>query len=341
MNITKKIVSLALCATLALSAFAGCGASASSAASSAASQAASSLSAAAEAGQTEYHVGLVQLVEHPSLDEIREAITTELSAKADEAGITVTVDYQNGQGDATTLNTICQQFVADDVDLIIAIATGAAQTAAAVAPADMPVLFAAVTDPVGAGLVENPDAPEANVTGTSDPVAVADIFKLAGTLTPDAKNFGLLYCTSEDNSASVIASAKSYLDENGLTYVEGAVTAVGDVQTVTENLVGKVDAIFIPIDNTVASAMTAVAAIANKAGVPVYVSADSMVNDGGLATVGINFTDLGHQTGDMAAQLLTGTPVSEVPVRAISGTSVTVNEETASAVGVDVSAYLG
>lgn len=331
----KKLIAATLCAALALATLAGCGSTTAS------SAADSALSAAAQEGKTEFTVGLIQLSEHPSLDEIRTAITAEFEAKQAEYGITVTVNYQNGQGDSTTINTICQQFVADGVDLIVAIATPAAQAAVAAAPADLPVVFSAVTDPIAAGLVENIDVPEANVTGTSDAIPVDRIFALAGELTPDAKNFGLLYCTGEDNSAAVIAQTKTYLDANGMTYVDGAVTAVGDVQTVTTNLVGKVDAIYIPIDNTVASAMSAVAEIANKAGVPVYVSADSMVADGGLATVGINYTDLGTKTADMALEILSGKPVSEVPVEVLTDNAVTVNSETAAAIGVDVSRYVG
>lgn len=332
-------LSLTLAAALSVLAFTGCGASsASSAASSGAAQ--SAVASAAASGKKEVTVGLVQLTEHPSLDEIREAICAEFDAAAADYDLVVKVDYKNGQGDSSTINTICQKFVNDKVDLIVAIATPAAQAAVAAAPADMPVIFSAVSDPLSAGIVTDLEHPEANVTGTSDPVAVGQIFALANELTPQAKNFGLLYCTSEDNSASVIAEAKEYMDGNGLTYVDGAVSTVGDVQTVVSNLVGKVDAIFIPIDNTVASAMTAVAEIANQAKIPVYVSADSMVHDGGLATVGINFTDLGTQTADMALQVLSGTPVSEVPVRVMKEDAVTVNTETAELLGVDVSKYV-
>ncbi|MEG0803557.1 MAG: ABC transporter substrate-binding protein [Pygmaiobacter sp.] len=326
----KKYGIFALCALLLAATLAGCGS---------ASSVASDTSAAVSSGENVLQIGLVQLAEHPSLDEIRESITNELYDSAANYNLKLEIDYQNGQNDASTINTICQQFVADGKDLIIAIATPAAQAAAAAAPAEIPVVFSAVTDPVAAGLVEHPDAPEANITGTSDAIPVDKIFKLAAELTPDAKNFGLLYCTSEDNSAAVLAQAKAYLDANGMTYEETGVASISDVQTATTTLVGKVDAIFVPIDNTIALAMPAVSEIANKAGVPVYVSADTMVRDGGLATVGINYTALGKETADMVLKILSGTPISKVPVAVLSENAVVVNSETADLLGVDVSKY--
>lgn len=285
-------------------------------------------------------VGLIQLVEHPSLDEIRTAITARFEEKAAENGLEVEISYQNAQNDTSTINTICQQFVASQVDIIVAIATPAAQGAAAAAEnTGIPVVFSAVTDPVSAGLVENMDAPEGNITGTSDAIPVEKIFALAQELTPEAKSFGLIYNTSEDNSLSVIVEVKAYLDANGLSYTEGAVTSAADIQTSARNLLGRCDAIFAPIDNTVASAMGVLADEAIQVGKPVYVAADSMVADGGLATVGVNYTNLGSQTADMALKILTGTPVQEVPVEVLRDNAVVVNTETAEAIGVDVSKY--
>lgn len=285
-------------------------------------------------------VGLIQLVEHPSLDEIRTAITARFEEKAAENGLAVEINYQNAQNDTSTINTICQQFVASGVDVIIAIATPAAQGAAAAAEnTGIPVVFSAVTDPVSAGLVENMDAPEGNITGTSDAIPVEKIFTLAQELTPDVQSFGLIYNTSEDNSLSVIAEVKDYLDGKGISYTEGAVTSAADVQTSARNLLGRCDAVFAPIDNTVASAMGVLADEAIQAGKPVYVAADSMVADGGLATVGVNYTNLGSQTADMALKILTGTPVSQVPVEVLRDNAVVVNPDTAAAIGVDVSKY--
>ena len=332
----KKLLSLILCAAMIL-ALTGCAQGGSSSQESAQT---SSQGEAVPAGAKEVTVGLIQLMEHPSLDEIRAAIEARIQEQAGEYGLSVEIQYQNAQNDTSTINTICQQFVGNKVDAIVAIATPAAQGAAtAVAGTDIPVIFSAVTDPAAAGLVENLEAPEGNITGTSDAIPVEKIFELAAELTPDAESFGLIYNTGEVNSVSVIDETKAYLDAQGISYTEASVASTGDVQTAAQTLLSKCDAIFAPIDNTVASAMGVLADEAIKAGKPVYVAADSMVNDGGLATVGVNYTNLGTQTADMLLKVLTGTPVCEVPVEVLKENAVVVNEETAAAIGVDFSKY--
>ncbi len=284
-----------------------------------------------------YKVGLLQLVEHPSLDEIRTAIEAELADKG--YGDVIKIDYVNGQNDATTMNTAAQKFVSDGDDAIIAIATNAAQSVAA-ATQDIPIIFSAVTDPVLAELVSDLSAPDGNVTGVSDYIDVAAIFDLAEELTPDVQTYGFIYNMGEVNSVSVIEQAKAYLDGKGIAYEEAFVTNIGEVTTAAQSLVGKVDALFLPIDNTVASAMSNVADIANANQIPVYTAADSMVNDGGLATAGVNYTQLGKQTADMLIRILIdGESVADNPVEVLTEYSVTVNPETAAAIGVDVSAY--
>jgi len=303
-------------------------------------EAAPSSGSPSSGGAKEVTVGLIQLMEHPSLDEIREAITARLAEKAAENGLAVSVNYQNGQGNPSTINTICQQFVANKVDVIVAIATPAAQGAAAAAEnSGIPVVFSAVTDPVAAGLVESLDAPGGNITGTSDAIPVEKIFALAEELTPGVASYGLIYNTSEDNSLSVIADVKAYLDGKNIPYQDGPVTTPGEVQTAARNLLENCGAVFAPIDNTVASAMAVLADEAIKAKKPVYVAADSMVADGGLATVGVNYTNLGSQTADMVVKILTGTPAGEIPVEVLRDNAIVVNPETAAAIGVDVSRY--
>lgn len=342
----KKIISLALCFMLTLS-FAACGNTTASSTESAApeqsSETASESSVSEEAPEAETEtvaktVGLIQLVEHPSLDEIRVAITKQLEDKAAENGMEITVSYQNAQNDMSMINSICRQFVDDKVDVIIAIATPAAQ-GAATATKDIPVIFSAVTDPVAAGLVDDLANPTGNVTGTSDAIDVAKIFELANELTPGIKKFGFIYNKGEANSVSVIGQAAEYLGTQGIEVSEKSVTSAGEVQQTARVLFESCDAVFAPIDNTVASAMQVLADEAKTAGKPVYVAADSMVNDGGLATVGVNYTQLGIQTADMALKALSGTAVAEIPVEVLTETSVIVNEETAAALGVDVSAY--
>ena len=280
-------------------------------------------------------VGLIQLVEHPSLDEIREAIEARLESAGAEYGLTVNVTYQNAQNDQSMINSICRQFVNDKVDAIIAIATPAAQ-GAATATKDIPVIFSAVTDPVSAGLVENMDAPEGNVTGTSDAIDVAKIFELADELTPGIQKIGFIYNKGEVNSVSVIKQAGAYLDGKNIAYEEKTVTTAGEVQQTARALFETCDAVFAPIDNTVASAMNVLADEAIAVGKPVYVAADSMVNDGGLATVGVNYTQLGEQTADMALKALSGIAVSEIPVEILKETTRVINKETAAALGINV-----
>lgn len=289
-------------------------------------------------GTATYKVGLLQLMEHTSLDQIRNAIQDEIDAAG--YGDVIQLDYVNGQNDASTMNTAAQKFVANGDDAIIAIATNAAQSVAA-ATSDIPIIFSAVTDPVAAGLVADNGAPDANITGISDYIDVAAIFGMAEELTPDVKTYGFVYNMAEPNSVSVISNAKAYLDSKNIAYTEAFVTNIGEVTTAVQSLVGKVDALFLPIDNTVASAMSNVADIANANGIPVYTAADSMVIDGGLATAGVNYTQLGKQTADMLIRILIdGETVAENPVEVLTEYSVTVNEETANAIGVDVSKYL-
>lgn len=282
-------------------------------------------------------IGVIQLVQHPSLNEIYDAFADELKVLGyDESK--VRIDYQNGQGEAGIINSACQKFVGDQVDLIVAIATPAAQSAAA-ATADIPIVFSAVTDPVGAGLVGEGmlGTPDANSTGTSDAIPTDRIFDLADELTPGIKTYGFVYNNGETNSVTVIAEAKQVLESRGVAYVEATVTGSGEVTTAVQSLVGKVDAIFVPIDNTVATAMPNLSQIAIDAKLPVYVAADSLVADGGLGTVGVNYTQLGRQTARMAVKALEGAPIGQIPVEVLDEFSVTVNAETAAALGVDVS----
>lgn len=333
----KKIFAAILALSLLLTACSGASSSAPAPSSQPEAASSSQEAPSASSGET-LKIGLVQMMEHPSLDEIREAFLAELKAQGYDDS-KVVIDYQNGQGDMGTLNTIAQKFVGDGVDMIVAIATPAAQAAAA-ATDSTPIIFSAVTDPVDAGLVSDLEAPDRNLTGTSDAIPVDRIFALADELTPGIKTYGLLYNNGESNSVSVIRDVKVALNAAGIAFEEATVINSSEVTTAAQSLVGKVDAIFSPIDNTVAYAMPNLAQIAIEAKLPVYVAADSMVNDGGLATVGVNYNQLGKQTAQMAAEVLSGKPVSEVPVQVLSEYATVVNPDTAAAIGVDVSKYV-
>jgi len=280
-------------------------------------------------------IGIVQIVEHPSLNTIRESFVQELDKQGFKDGEKVVIDYQNAQGDQTNLKTICQKFVNNKYDLIIAIATPSAQAAVGETK-DIPIVFSACTDPVGSGLVSNLEKPGQNVTGTSDAVSAQKIMELAQRITPDIKTVGALYTSSETNSVSVVNDLKDYAAKNGLTVIEATVTNSSEVQQAVSSLVGKVDAVFSPIDNTVASAMPLVAQVANKAKKPVYVGADSMVKDGGLATFGINYTILGQETAQMAVEILNGKKAGEISVKTMTDMDIYVNKDTAAAIGITI-----
>lgn len=278
-------------------------------------------------------IGIVQIVEHPSLNTIRESFIAHLAENGYVDGKNIRIDYQNAQNEQTNLNTICQKFKSDKKDLVVAIATPSAMAAAGVLT-DIPVLFSACTDPVGSGLVTSLEKPGGNVTGTSDAVSASKIMELAKRITPGIKTIGALYNSSESNSIAVINELKEYAAENGMEVIEGTVTNTSEVQQVTQSLASKVDAIFSPIDNTIAAAMPIVSQVAENAKVPVYVGADSMVADGGLATYGINYIELGKETADMAIEILNGGNPGEMPVRTISEVEIYVNKKTADAIGI-------
>lgn len=282
-----------------------------------------------------FKIGIVQIVEHPSLNTIRESFIAQLAEKGFKDGVNIKIDYQNAQGDQINLKTICQKFVGDNSDLIVAIATPSAQAAAG-ETSKIPVLFSAVTDPLSAGLVVSLDKPGSNVTGTSDAVSAEKIMELAKRITPGIKKIGALYNSSETNSISVVNDLKKYAAKNGMEVIEGTVTNSSEVQQVTQSLVGQVDAVFSPIDNTIASAMPVVAQVADAAKKPVYVGADSMVKDGGLATYGINYTILGQETANMAVEILGGKNPGDMPVKTMTDMDIYVNKDTAKAIGITI-----
>lgn len=280
-------------------------------------------------------VGIVQIMEHPSLNTIRESMIDELAELGFAEHERIIIDYQDAQGDQTNLKTICQKFANHEYDLIVAIATPSAQAAAG-ETTTIPVLFSACTDPVGSGLVDSLEKPGKNVSGTSDAVSAEQIMELAMQITPDIKKIGALYNSSETNSVSVINDLKAYADRNGMTVIDATVTNSSEVQQAVQSLVGKVDAVFSPIDNTVASAMPVVAQVTRKAKIPMYVGADSMVKEGGLATYGVNYVTLGRETARMAAEILGGKKVGDLPVVMITDFEIYLNLETAEAIGVTI-----
>lgn len=277
-------------------------------------------------------VAIVQYVEHASLDTIRESTIKALEEQGFVDGENIVIDYQNAQADQSNLNSIASKFVGEDVDVIVAIATPAAQSMAA-ATSEIPIIFSAVTDPVAAKLVNDLEHPTGNVTGTSDAIPVDQVFELCNELTPDVQTFGFLYTASEVNSQAVVEEAKVLTREYGFAYEESTITATNELQQAAEILASKVDAIYVPIDNVIASAMPVLAEVGRDMKVPVYVGADSMVADGGYATIGINYEDLGAKTGEMVAEVLNGKKTEELPVQVLDNFYKVINKTTAKAIG--------
>ena len=280
-----------------------------------------------------YTVAIVQQLDHSSLDEIRTAIEAQLKALAAEKNIAINITYDNGQNDASMLNQIGTQVVADGVDMIIPIATTAAQIMVTCADgADIPVVYAAVSDPEGNGLTGID-----TVTGTSDALNTPFILDMMLAADPDIQTVGLLYSNSEPNSEKPIAEAKAYLDAKGIAYLEKTGNNAGEIQAAASDLAGRVDAVFTPTDNAVMAAEAAVVEVLNAAGIPHYAGADSFVTAGAFATCGVNYTELGTKTADIAFDILLGGEVGDFHV--MEGGIITVNTETAAAVGLDYSAF--
>ena len=355
----KKALAMVLAAAMSLS-LAACGSGAASSASAASAAGSTPAAPAAEeknsqvefsaidtpaaAEGTVYKVGIVKYVDDASLDQIESAIQAELDAKGQELGVTFDyADYtKNGQADSTTLNQIASDLVADNVDVIIPIATPAAlimQTATE--ENQIPVVFSAVSDPVSAGLVSSLDAPGSNVTGTSDALNVEAIIDLMLAANPDLKKLGLLYDQGQDSSKSAIASAEAYCKEKGIEVVEKTGTTNDEVALAADALIAAgVDAVFTPTDNTV---MTAELAIYEKfvdAKIPHYAGADSFALNGAFCGYGVNYVTLGTATADIVVDILVnGADPATTPVQIMSSGIAMVNTETAEAIGLDYSAF--
>lgn len=305
-------------------------------------------SAAAEETPVEaekiYKVGIVKYVDDASLDQIEQSIQAELDKKGAELGVTFDyADYtKNGQADSTTLNQIAADLIADGVDVIIPIATPAALIMQAATEENaIPVVFSAVSDPVGAGLVDSLEAPGSNITGTSDALNVEAVIDLMLAANPDLKKLGLLYDQGQDASKSAIAAAKAYCEAKGIETIEKTGTTNDELALAADALIAaKVEAVFTPTDNTV---MTAELAIYEKfvdAKIPHYAGADSFALNGAFCGYGVNYVTLGTSTADIAVDVLVnGAQPASTPVQIMSSGIATVNTEVASAIGLDYSAF--
>ena len=308
----KKLLALTLTAIMALSLLSGCGAK-----------------------DDTYQIGVLQLTQHAALDAANEGFIAALDA----SGIKYEVDQQNASGDQTTCVTVADKFVNDKKDLIYTIATPAAQAVAG-ATSDIPVVGSAITDYVEAGLVNSNDAPGGNITGSSDMNPIDAQLDLLMQLVPAAKTIGVFYSADEDNSVLQADLFTTAAEAKGLTVEKFTISNSNEIQTVVQSMEGKVDACWIPTDNKLAAGMATVAMIANEIKLPVICGESNMVNEGGLATYGLDYYQLGYLAGEMAVDILkNGKKPAEMPIQFLPADKceLTVNEETAKAIGIDVS----
>lgn len=278
-------------------------------------------------------VAIVQQLDHSSLDEIRLAVEAELDRQAKETGVSVSYTEFNGRNDTTLLNQIGAQVVSDGYDLIIPIATTAAQCMVTAAEGkDIPIVYAAISDPASAGLTGL-----SNVTGTSDALNTTFLLDMMLAVQPEVKTVGLLYSKSEINSEMPIAEAKAYLDSKGIACLEKNGNTADEIIAAANDLVGRVDAVFTPTDNVVMASEAAISEALNNAGIPHYTGADSFVQSGAFATCGVNYTELGTYTAAMAMDILAGGAVPEFHV--MDGGIITVNKASAARLGLDYSVF--
>ena len=286
-------------------------------------------------GEEKIKIGVLQQLEHVALDQAREGFIQALADNGFKDGENIALDIQNAQADQSNLQTMADRLVSEENDIILAIATGAAQTVAGKTK-DIPILITAVTDPVDAGLVNSMENPGTNVSGTSDASPMAEQIDLMLQLSSDVKTVGVLYTSSEDNSVLQVSQLKPILAAKNLEIVEQTVTNSNDVQQATQSLVNKCDAIYIPTDNVLASSIALVASVANDAKVPVIVGESGMVTGGGFATIGIDYFNLGYQTGEMAVRILNGEDVSTMKVETQKDFAYTINGDVAEILGITI-----
>ena len=285
-------------------------------------------------------IGILQLVEHDALDSSYRGFVDGLKEYGYEDGKNIIIDYQNAQGEQANCVTIAQKFVNDKSDLILAIATPAAQAVANITK-DIPILITAVTDPADSKLVKDNNAPGGNVTGTSDLTPVREQIDLLKKLIPSAKKIAFLYNSSEQNSIFQINIAKQKADEIGLIFMDATITNPNDIQQVVQSLVGKVDAIYVPTDNMVSAGMANVISITEPAKIPVICGEVGMLNAGGLATYGISYYELGKLTANQAIKIIKGeaTP-STMPIEYTKTPVLDINTNAANRLDIEIPSEL-
>jgi permease protein len=327
-NIFKIAVAMLLGASLM-----ACGSKADTSDSTASADAKTDVSSQADANAKK--IGILQYVQHPALDKANEGFVAALK----EAGMNVDIEQENAGGEQSAAQTIANKLVNDKKDLILAIATPAAQAVAG-ATSDIPVVITAVTDPAESGLVDSNEKPGGNVTGSSDLTPVADQIELLTKILPEAKNVGILYCTAEANSKLQAGLAMDALKAKGLNGVEYTVSSSNEIQSVVESMVGKVDAIYVPTDNVIAAGMTTVAMVATtEHKIPIIGAEAAHVENGALATYGIDYFEVGKLAGEQAVEILNGKSPADIPIAYLpkDKCKLVINDEVAKELGIDTS----
>ena len=344
-NVFAMITAAAMTLSLAACSGQSTASSTSSASSDSSSSAASESSvssekstASEESSGASYTIGICNYVDDASLNQIVENINARLAEIESEQGITINVKYDNCNADANVMNQIIANFAADNVDLMVGVATPVAMAMqSATEDSKTPVVFAAVSDPVGAGLVASLEEPGSNVTGSSDNLDTNSVMNLIFAQNPDAKKIGLLYDVGQDSSTAAIEHAKAYLDDKGVEYVEHTATTAEEVALAAQALVSDgVDAVFTPTDNTIMKAELAIYETFADAGIPHYTGADSFALNGAFLGYGVDYANLGRETADMIASILTeGKDPAATPVITFDNGTATVNTEICEKLGLD------
>lgn len=344
-NVFAMITAAAMTLSLAACSGQSTASSTSSASSDSSSSAASESSTSSEkstasekSSGASYTIGICNYVDDASLNQIVENINARLAEIESEQGITIEVKYDNCNADANVMNQIIANFAADNVDLMVGVATPVAMAMqSATEDSKTPVVFAAVSDPVGAGLVASLEEPGSNVTGSSDNLDTNSVMNLIFAQNPDAKKIGLLYDVGQDSSTAAIEHAKAYLDDKGVEYVERTATTAEEVALAAQALVSDgVDAVFTPTDNTIMKAELAIYETFADAGIPHYTGADSFALNGAFLGYGVDYANLGRETADMIASILTeGKDPATTPVITFDNGTATVNTEICEKLGFD------
>lgn len=312
----KKVIAVSMAAVLSFAMMAGC--------------------SKKDDSSEQKKIGVVQLVEHDALDAAYKGFKDGLADAGYKDGDKIKIEYKNAQNEQSNCQTIAQQFVTDKCDLVLAIATPAAQ-AMANETKDIPILVTAVTDPASSKLVKSNKKPGGNVSGTSDLTPVEKQMNLLKELIPSAKKVAMLYCSAEANSKFQVDLAKKEAKKLGLTAVDATVSESSEIRQVVESLKGKVDAIYAPTDNTIAAGINTVSMVANEAKLPLIVGEEGMCTGGGLATYGLNYYKLGKQTAAQAVKILEGkAETKDMPIEYQENADLIINKDTAKTLGIEI-----